>query len=101
MKKIAFLLCVLLLLCGCSGKKYRAEDFIGRSSGEIESIYGTFDCVGMPPCTDGLYKNTRCGYTLRPAKQGLPDKEEELLFFILFDKDGIAVSCENGYRPGG
>jgi hypothetical protein len=64
MKKIlaAFLICVVSLfaLSGC-GNKYSEEDFIGKTSLEIEAEFGKFDLEGIKSFQDGLYKNTACG----------------------------------------
>ena len=88
------------VLAGCS-QKYTASDMIGKTSSEIEEIYGEFDCVGVPRSDDGLYKNTFCGYTIREKRPSFWDSIPEKLFFILFDGNGIAHECYEGYRPGG
>ncbi len=93
MKKAILLLLCFSILCfssGCSGR-YREKDIIGKTSDQIIEIYGQFDCITMPASQDGLYRNCRCGYSIK----------EELLFFIFFDENGIAVKCEEGHRPGG
>ena len=102
-KKIAaILVCAVFLLSivGCNAK-YKEEQFIGKSSKEIEKEYGRFDCVLMPVSEDGLYKNCRCGYTIKEPQVGFLGTSPEVLFFIAFDENGMAVSCEEGYRPGG
>lgn len=91
---------LLLLLVGCSAK-YHPEDFIGKTSEEIISRYGSFDCISMPAGEDGLYKNCRCGYTIKKAAKGFFGAYEEELFFITFDEKGVATRCDEGYRPGG
>ena len=88
------------LLVGCSAK-YDPTDFIGKTSKEIISQYGSFDCVSMAAGEDGLYRNCRCGYTVKEREKGLLGTEEEELFFITFDENGIAAICDKGYRPGG
>ena len=102
-KFIAILLCVccILLFSGCSTARYNAEDFLGRTSAEIERQYGPFDCIGMPAGEDGLYRNCQCGYTIQEARKGFLGTEPEKLFFVAFDKNGVAVRCEESYRPGG
>ena len=98
---IAFVISLLvLLLVGCSSE-YNPEDFIGKTSEEIISQYGSFDCLSMPAGEDGLYRNCRCGYTIKEAEKGLFGKSEEELFFITFDENGVATMCDEGYRPGG
>ncbi len=103
MKKF-FTLCLTLTLifalCSCS-QKFDKNEFIGKSSKEIVEQYGEFDCVTMPISSDGLYRNCRCGYTIKDATAGFLGTTPEILFFISFDKNGIATQCEEGYRPGG
>ena len=103
MKKLMLLLvvcaCVASILAGCTSK-YDEADFIGKTSAEIVEEYGDFDCVTMPR-RNGLYRNCLCGYTIEEAKPGFFGMSEEVLFFIIFDENGIAISCEEGYRPGG
>ena len=89
MKKgiLIILICLILFFIGCSAvssDKYDKDDFIGKSSIEIVNKYGEFDCVTMPVCEDGLYKNCRCGYTIKEAKQGFLGASEEVLFFVSF-----------------
>lgn len=103
MKKIGiFLVCAafVLTLVGCS-TKYSADDFIGKSSAQIEAEFGIFDCCEMPVSEDGLYRSTACGYTIKEQRVGFLGTDPEVLFFITFDEYGIAVACYKGYRPGG
>ena len=87
-------------LSGCA-VRYAQSDFLGKTSVEIASEYGDFDCVTMSADEDGLYKNCRCGYTLKAAQTGFFGQSDEVLFFIQFDGSGIAVNCSQGSRPGG
>ena len=98
--RIAAAVVLALMCCACSDS-YNEKDFLGRSSAEIVREYGEFDCVTMPKTEDGLYRNCRCGYTIREAKAGFFGASDEILFFIFFDENGIAMECEKGYRPGG
>ena len=103
MKKIAiFLICAAFLssLVGCSSK-FSADDFIGKTSAQIEAEFGAFDCCGMPASEDGLYRNTACGYTIKEPQTTFLGTDPEILFFITFNENGIAVACEKGHRPGG
>ena len=104
MKKqiVILILCVIFVfsLAGCNSK-YSADDFIGKTSAEIESEFGTFDCCGMPVSEDGLYRNTACGYVIKESKVNFLGSDPEILFFISFDENGKAVSCKEDYRPGG
>lgn len=101
----ALSLCVVLLLGvlgGCANKEYYDTDWIiGKTSSEIIDQYGAFDCITMDANEDGLYKNCKCGYTIIEEKQGFLSKSEEVLLFVHFDEYGVAVKCEQGYRPGG
>lgn len=102
-KQIATILILMMFLLSFSGcsTRYHAEDFIGKTSAQIAAEYGDFDCCEMPASADGLYRNTACGYTIEEAQVGFLGTDPEKLFFITFDENGIAVACEEGYRPGG
>ena len=91
---------LIFSLSGC-GKKYDEDDFVGKTSDQIQKEFGNFDCTYMDASEDGLYRNTKCGYTVKEAKKGLMGKSEEELFFISFDGDGVATKCTYGPRPGG
>ena len=104
MKRMAYLFFILAFLCmllfsACG--KYRSTDFLGKTSAQIEIEFGTFDCIGKPADADGLYRNCRCGYTVREPQTGFLGTQPERIYFIRFDENGIAVSCEEDYRPGG
>lgn len=55
----------------------------------------------MPADEDGLYRNCQCGYTIKESKKGFLETTSEILLFITFDENGAAITCEEGYRPGG
>ena len=99
---IAVLFCSILMAClaGCA-VKYKQEQFFGKTSAEIESEYGQFDCILVRASEDGLYRNCKCGYTIKEPQVGFLGTSPEILFFIHFDENGIAISCDKGYRPGG
>ena len=106
MKKIiaAFLVWVVFLssLSGCSAKQgYNADEFIGKTSSQIEEEFGAFDQCGKPSSEDGLYRNTSCGYTIQEEKRGFLGTDPEWLVFIRFDENGVAYDTYEGYRPGG
>ena len=94
------LLLVLLLTCAGCGK-YTPSKFLGKTSGQIEAEFGAFDCIGKPADNDGIYRNCSCGYTLRESRAGFLQAQQEIIYFITFDENGVAVHCEEGYRPGG
>ena len=89
-----------LSLTGCS-KTYRTHDFLGKTSAEIISTFGSFDCTTAPADEDGAYKNCRCGYTIKDVRSGFFGQSDEVLFFIQFDAHGVAAACSEGPRPGG
>ena len=101
-KQLAVILAAVMVLfpAGCAAG-YHAEAFLGKTSAEIIDQYGAFDCIGMPADSDGLYRNCRCGYTVREARKGFLGTSPEILFLIAFDENGIAVECSEGDRPGG
>ena len=102
MKKLAIMIAIVLIISMFSGcSKYYEKDFIGKTSVQIMEQYGPFDCMLMPADEDGYYRNCRCGYTVREPVVGFLGTEPEVLFFISFDENGIAVRCEEDYRPGG
>ena len=100
----AVLVCVVFLLplSGCGTKQnYNADDYLGKTSSQIEAEYGAFDCCGSPRNEDGLYRNTSCGYTIQEPKRGFLGTDPEWLVFIRFDENGVAYDTYEGYRPGG
>ncbi len=104
MKKIiVFYLALVLVfsIAGCSSSKYDENLMIGKTSAEIVAEFGEFDCTEISASADGLYRNGKCGYTIKESKPGFFGKTEEVLFFIHFDDNGVARECSEGYRPGG
>ena len=102
-KQIATLLiCAVfaLTLVGCSAK-YNTDDFIGKTSAQIEDEFGMFDCCGVPISDDGLYRDTACGYTIKESRIDFLETDPEVLVFICFDENGVAYDTYEGYRPGG
>ena len=91
---------MVLSLVGCAAKR-NTDDFLGKTSAEIIDEYGAFDCVSLPASEDGLYKNCQCGYTIKEPKKAFLGTSPEVLLFISFDENGIAIECEEGHRPGG
>jgi hypothetical protein len=100
-KWIALLALIALLLVGCTKVKYTEADFLGKTSAYIVAEFGEFDCIGNHPDADGMFRNTSCGYTIQEPRVGFLGTDPEVLFFISFDENGIAVRCYEGYRPGG
>ena len=104
MKRIVWILLSITLclaaLAGCSYRRYDVDWIIGKTSAEIIDKYGAFDCTYMPAGEDGLYRS-KCGYTIKDPQRGFLGTSPEVLLFIRFDENGIAVDCEKGSRPGG
>ena len=104
MKRIVWILLSITLclvaLAGCSDSRYDVDWIIGKTSAEVIDKYGEFDCTYMPAGEDGLYRS-KCGYTVKESRRGFLGTSPEVLLFISFDENGIAVDCEEGYRPGG
>ena len=104
MKRIVWILLSTILclaaLAGCSDSRYDVDWIIGKTSAEVIDKYGEFDCTYMPAGEDGLYRS-KCGYTVKDPQRGFLGTSSEVLLFISFDENGIAVDCEKGSRPGG
>lgn len=102
-RKLCWMFAGILLvvtLCGCQeDKKYKAEDFIGLTSAEIEEQYGQFDNVRMPADEDGLYRRCGCGYIVKEEQVGFFGTTPPQMFMIYFDEQGIAYKC--AYETGG
>ena len=96
---LAILLC-LVAFSGCTNSRYDSEWIIGKTSSEVIEKYGEFDCAHMPAGEGGLYRS-KCGYTIKEPQKGFFGTSPEVLFYISFDENGIAVACEEGFRPGG
>ncbi len=99
MKKLsALLLTAVLLLALPACAKYSEEDFIGLTSQEIVEKYGPFDHTHNHADSDGLFRNTFCGYIVKdpPSRSGTQWPE---YFCIHFDENGVAYSCD--YQMGG
>ena len=102
MKKwIALIALLCLFLTGCSAQKYSEADFLGKTSAQIIAQFGEFDCIGNNPDSDGMYRSTSCGYTILESKAGFLGTDPEVIFFISFNENGLAIDCYEGYRPGG
>ena len=101
MKKFLLIVPVLgVLFLFYSGlSKYDEENFIGKTSAEIAAQYGTFDFTTIAVREDCLYKDCRCGYVIQESSAGLLGNSREMMFFIVFDENGIAVSCFESEFP--
>ena len=96
---IPLFIIVLLFTFEKNSSKFNEKDFVGKTSAEIISQYGSFDFATLHPKEDGLYKNCKCGYTIQEWSQGFWGTTDELLFYIVFDENGVAVSCFEGEPP--
>ena len=68
------------------------DNVLGKSSAEVEELYGEFDETGMPRGDDGLYRNTRCSYIVIEARVGYLGTTPPWVVSIGFDANGIADS---------
>ena len=96
---IALISGMLLLFYTGFSSKYNGEDFIRKTSTEIVAQYGAFDFTTIAVREDGLYKDCKCGYVIQESSAGLWGNSREMMFFIVFDENGIAVSCFESETP--
>lgn len=102
MKKIlsiALILVVLYLCYAGFSSGYREKDFIGKTSAEIVKQYGSFDFTTIAVGEDGLYKNCKCGYIVQESSVKFGGTSREMMFFVVFDENGTAVSCFESETP--
>ena len=98
---LSFPIALVLLFCLSGCAKYKEADFLGKSSVQIVSEFGDFDCCLKPADNDRFFRNTACGYTVQVPQAGFLGTTEERIFFIHFDANGIAYDTHEDYRPGG
>lgn len=74
------------------------DDVLGKTSAEIEEIYGKFDNAGMPRGDDGLFRSTRCSYIVIEERVGFLGTTPPWVISIGFDSNGVAyrVCFEQG-----
>jgi len=103
MRKLsAFVILILLIsmISGCS--QYREADILGKNAAQIQETYGTFDLVDASfVTTDSAYHGLGSGYLVKESRVGFLGTKPAEYFFIVFDKDGIAIDCYNGYHCNG
>lgn len=102
MKKILSIALILVVLYLCYAgfpSGYREKDFIGKTSAEIVKQYGSFDFTTIAVREDGLYKNCKCGYIVQESSVKFGGTSREMMFFVVFDENGIAVSCFESGTP--
>ena len=91
---------LLLIVCGCSN--YRKTDILGKTAQQITAQYGEFSLVDVSFISkDSSYRGIGSGYTVRPSRVGFLETEPEVLYFIVFDKNGKASACYEGYHLNG
>ena len=106
-KEIKIFLVVLLLLLAIVGItlacwQFRYLEFknnvLGKTSAEVEELYGEFDNIGMPRGDDGLFRSTRCSYVVIEKRVGFLGTTPPWVISIGFDSNGIAyrVCFEQG-----
>lgn len=104
MKRTLLILCLIALLALCiSGcAKYAPNDFLGLTSAQIEKQFGTFDLARVSfVSTDSSYRGFGYGYIIKESQVGFLGTTPAEYFFIVFDKNGIAVDCYEGYHSNG
>ena len=102
-KKVCALCLVLILVFCCSGcGKYDKSDFIGKTSAQIETQYGAFDVDNTAfVSTDSSYCGMGCGYLVKESRVGFLGTTPAEYFFVVFDKNGVAVDGYYGYISDG
>ncbi len=106
-KKYTFVLSLLLLLTtlmslsSCSG--YDEDRIIGKTSSEVEEMYGAFDYImNGEAAVDGNYYSCRCCYLVKDEKVGFFGTDPAEYVSISFDEEGKAYEVEYPwYIPGG
>lgn len=102
MRKRIFCLLIALLLAALAGcAKYRRADFLGKTSAQIEAQYGQFDIRGSFVSTDNKHRDYGCGYLIKESQVGFLGTTPAEYFFIVFNENGIATACYNGYHCNG
>ena len=88
------------MISGCS--QYWEADILGKNAAQIEETYGTFDLASASfVSTDSTYRGYGYGYLIRESYVGFLGTQPAKYFFIVFDENGIAVDCYNGYHCDG
>ena len=74
------------------------DNVLGKTSAEIEELYGEFDNSGMRRGEDGLFRSTRCSYIAIPERITFMGTTPPWVISISFDANGIAwrVCFEQG-----
>lgn len=103
MKKLIFCVSLIFLFLAVSGcSQYRKADILGKNAAQIQETYGTFDLVDASfVTTDSAYHGLGSGYLVKESRVGFLGTKPAEYFFIVFDKDGIAIDCYNGYHCNG
>ena len=103
MKKLALLLVIVLIISlfsGCS--KYHKANIVGLTKEQVQAYYGDFDLNGEPfVSTDSSYRGFGYGYLIRESFVGYLGTYPAKYFFIVFDSNGIATDCYEGYHSNG
>lgn len=104
MKRILIILCLIVFLglCVSGCAKYAPKDFLGLTSDQIEKQFGAFDLAGVSfISTDSTYRGFGSGYIIKERQVGFLGTTPAEYFFIVFDENGIAVGCYEGYHCDG
>ena len=103
MKKLAILIAIVLMISTVSGcSKYQKANIIGLTKVQVQERYGDFDLNGAPfMAKDGSYQGFGYGYLLQESHVGYLGTNPAVYFFIVFDKNDIAIDCYKGYHSNG
>lgn len=104
---MAGLIIIVGAVLACCQYKYMEEknkyqefkdNVLGKTSAEIEEIYGEFDNTGMRRGDDGLFRSTRCSYIVIEKRVGFLGTTPPWVISIGFDANGVAyrVCFEQG-----
>ena len=103
MKKLAILIAIVLMISTFSGcSKYQKANIIGLTKVQVQERYVDFDLNGAPfMAKDGSYQGFGYGYLLQESHVGYLGTNPAVYFFIVFDKNDIAIDCYKGYHSNG
>ena len=101
---LALIVGITLACCQYNYLKYKndylefRDNVLGKTSAEVEQIYGKFDWHGMPRGENGLFQNCQCYYIVIEERVGYLGTEPPYIMVVNFDQNGVAysVSFEQG-----
>ena len=104
MTVLALIVGIVLACCQFKYLEYKKDymefkdNVLGKTSAEVEEIYGKFDNAGMRRGDDGLFRSTRCSYIVIEKRVGFLGTTPPWVISIGFDSNGVAyrVCFEQG-----